>query len=81
MEKIQKKMPFKSKAQMRAAFGGYLGSEMKDKAKQWAKETPDAKKLPAHVGDKKKKHSLKAFLGKEPHSKKWGVMLCYFLLI
>lgn len=41
-------MPFESKAQMRGAFGGYLGPEMKRKAKQWAKETPDAKKLPEH---------------------------------
>jgi hypothetical protein len=42
-------MPFKSKAQMKAAFGGYLGKEMKGKAKQWAKETPNPKKLPEHV--------------------------------
>jgi hypothetical protein len=41
-------MPFKSKAQMRAAFGGYLGSEMKKKAKHWVKETPNIKKLPEH---------------------------------
>lgn len=39
-------MPFKSKAQMRAAFGGYLGPEMKSKAKSWAKETPNIAKLP-----------------------------------
>lgn len=41
-------MPFKSKAQMKAAFGGFLGSEMKKKAKGWAKETPNIKKLPEH---------------------------------
>lgn len=41
-------MPFQSKAQMRAAFGGYLGSEMKQKALQWAHETPNIKSLPAH---------------------------------
>lgn len=41
-------MPFKSKAQMRAAFGGYLGAEMKSKAKQWADETPNPKGLPEH---------------------------------
>ncbi len=45
-------MPFKSKAQMKAAFGGYLGSEMKSKAKEWADETPNIKSLP-----KKKKQS------------------------
>jgi hypothetical protein len=39
-------MPFKSKKQMRAAFGGYLGPEMKRKAKQWAEETPNIKSLP-----------------------------------
>jgi hypothetical protein len=43
-------MPFKSKAQMKAAFGGYLGPEMKKKAKQWADETPNIKKLPEHKG-------------------------------
>ena len=48
-------MPFKSTAQMRAAFGGYLGAEMKSKAKQWADETPNIKSLPEH----KKKVKLK----------------------
>lgn len=47
-------MPFKSKAQMKAAFGGYLGKEMKAKASAWAAETPDLKHLPAH---KRKKRS------------------------
>jgi hypothetical protein len=47
-------MPFKSKAQMKAAFGGYLGPTMKRKAKQWAAETPNPKRLPKHV--KRKKH-------------------------
>jgi hypothetical protein len=48
-------MPFKSKAQAKAAFGGYLGKEMKEKAKQWAKETPNMKDLP----ERKKKVKLK----------------------
>ncbi len=43
-------MPFKSKSQMRGAFSGALGPEMKKKAKQWAEETPNIKALP----DKKK---------------------------
>lgn len=43
-------MPFKSKAQMKAAFGGYLGPEMKSKASQWSKETPSIAKLPHHAG-------------------------------
>jgi len=39
-------MPFKSKAQMRGAFSGAFGPEMKAKASTWAKETPDIKALP-----------------------------------
>lgn len=42
-------MPFKSTAQMKAAFGGYLGQEMQAKAHEWAKETPDIKHLPEHA--------------------------------
>lgn len=45
-------MPFESKAQMRAAFGGYLGPEMKSKAKSWADETPSISKLPARKKSK-----------------------------
>jgi len=40
--------PFRSKAQMRGAFSGALGPEMKAKARQWAEETPNIKKLPEH---------------------------------
>lgn len=40
---------------MRAAFGGYLGKDMKSKAKEFARATPDIKKLPEHV--KRKKNS------------------------
>ena len=47
-------MPFRSQAQERAAFGGYLGKEMKSKAKSWAAIT-DQKSLPKRVGKKKKK--------------------------
>jgi hypothetical protein len=55
-------MPFRSKKQMKAAFGGYLGKEMKGKAKEWADETPDIKSLPEKVGKKKKSTALsKAF--------------------
>jgi hypothetical protein len=42
-------MPFKSKAQMKGAFGGYLGPEMKSKAKEFADATPNIKSLPEHV--------------------------------
>lgn len=47
-------MPFTSKAQMRAAFSGALGDEMKSKADTWAHETPDIKALPEHVKPKKR---------------------------
>jgi hypothetical protein len=43
---------------MRAAFGGYLGEEMKDKAKTWADETPNPKELPEHKGKPKKSGPL-----------------------
>ena len=33
---------------MKAAFGGYLGKEMKGKADTWAHETPNIKGLPEH---------------------------------
>ncbi len=51
-------MPFKSLLQERAAFGGYLGKEMKDKAKQWADET-DQKSLPEKAPTKKIKLKIK----------------------
>jgi len=38
---------------MRAAFGGHLGKEMKDKAEEFARATPDLSKLP----EKKKRNS------------------------
>jgi hypothetical protein len=52
-------MPFKSKAQQRAAFGGYLGPEMKAKADTWAHETPNLKRLPEHVRTREAVHALK----------------------
>lgn len=51
-------MPFQSKAQQRAAFGGYLGPEMKAKADTWAHETPNLKDLPEHVKKAKPKRKL-----------------------
>lgn len=40
---------------MKAAFGGYLGKEMKDKAKEFADHTPNIKKLPEHKKNAKDK--------------------------
>jgi len=45
-------MPFVSKSQMRGAFSGAFGPEMKAKAEGWAKETPNIKKLPEHKKSK-----------------------------
>jgi hypothetical protein len=45
-------MPFVSKSQARAAFGGFLGAKMKRKARQWAHETPNMKSLPERKGVK-----------------------------
>jgi hypothetical protein len=48
-------MPFKSQAQMRAAFGGALGPTMKKKAAAWAHATPNPKRLPEHAKPKKRR--------------------------
>jgi hypothetical protein len=45
--------PFRSKAQMRAAFSGALGPKMKKKAKHWADVTPDPEGLPEHADTEK----------------------------
>lgn len=57
-------MPFKSKNQARAAFGGYLGPEMQSKAAQWAHETPGGikslpKKAPRSKAKPLKKKKMK----------------------
>jgi hypothetical protein len=52
-------MPFKSRAQMKAAFSGGLGAEMKKRATLWAKETPDIKQLPEHVKAKPKRPKIR----------------------
>jgi len=45
--------PFKSKAQMKKAFSGGMGEEMRKKAQQWADETSDIDKLPERIRKKK----------------------------
>jgi hypothetical protein len=40
---------FKSKSQMNAAFSGYLGTEMKKKAREFAHATPNIKGLSEHA--------------------------------
>ena len=51
-------MPFKSLKQERAAFGGYLGPEMKRDAKEWASKTNQSK-LPEKVERKKQVEAIK----------------------
>lgn len=51
-------MPFKSLAQERAAFGGYLGKEMKSKAKEFASQT-DQSTLPKKISPNTAKKALK----------------------
>jgi len=46
-------MPFRSEAQSRAAFGGYLGSKMQRSAKEWASKT-NYSNLPKYAKTKKK---------------------------
>jgi hypothetical protein len=53
-------MPFRSKAQMAAAFSGGLGAAMKKKAPAWANETPNPKALPKHVKKGKKRKRIGA---------------------
>lgn len=60
-------MPFQSKAQMKAAFAGGLGPEMKAKASEWAHETPDAAHLPAHKAAHQ--HALKGLKAAKPGAK------------
>ncbi len=44
-------MPFRSRAQARAAFAGALGSQMRERAEAWVHETPGGvRNLPEHVG-------------------------------
>ena len=53
-------MPFQSKAQARAAFGGYLGPEMQQKADEFAHATPGGiKSLPEHVKAKQRASIVK----------------------
>ena len=47
-------MPWKSKAQMRAAYGGHLGPEMKKKAAEYSRATPDISALPEHAKKRNK---------------------------
>ena len=49
-------MPFKSKAQMRAAFGGHIPGFSKKKAKEWADVTTDPKDLPEHAKTAEQKY-------------------------
>jgi hypothetical protein len=53
-------MPFTSKRQQRAAFGGHIPGISKKKARQWAHETPSIKSLPERVPGEKGKRTLRS---------------------
>lgn len=64
-------MPFKSRAQARAAFGGYLGPTMKAKADEFAHATPGGiASLPAHVKNSPATRHPHKNLGAYLHPKK-----------
>jgi hypothetical protein len=51
-------MPFRSKRQQRAAFGGHIPGISKTKAREWAHETRSIKSLPNRVASEKGKPTL-----------------------
>lgn len=51
-------MPFRSKRQQRAAFAGVIPGFNKEKALEWAHETPNLKKLPDRAPTEKGKPTL-----------------------
>lgn len=53
-------MPFTSKRQMRAAFGGHIPGITKAKAREWAHETKGLKNLPDRAPAEKGKPTLRA---------------------
>jgi hypothetical protein len=57
VDSVQKErtVPFKSKSQMRGAFSGAFGPEMKARAHHWASLTPNISKLPERKLGKEKK--------------------------
>lgn len=65
-------MPFKSKRQQRAAFGGHIPGFSKEKAKEWAKETPDMKGLPERAPAEKGKPTLRSKKAELAHAHESG---------
>jgi hypothetical protein len=55
-------MPFKSKAQMRAAFAGGLGPEMQAKAPEFARNTDNINQLPQRAAAHAKPQAIKSRL-------------------
>jgi hypothetical protein len=56
----ENKMPFTSKRQQRAAFGGHIPGFSKEKAKEWADETPNMKNLPERAPAEKGKPTMRS---------------------
>ena len=55
---------------MKAAYGGFLGKKMKDKASEWSAATPNIKKLPEHAKKKTFKEAAKDIVMKHLTKKK-----------
>lgn len=53
-------MPFTSQRQMRAAFAGKIPGFSKERAHEWAEETPDIKELPDRAPAEKGKATLRS---------------------
>lgn len=53
-------MPFRSKRQQRAMFGGHIPGLTKEDAHRWADETPNIKKLPDRAPAEKGKPTLRS---------------------
>lgn len=64
-------MPFKSKRQQRAMFGGHIPGMTKEDAHEWAHETKSIKKLPERAPAEKGKATLRS-------KKANGDMMQYF---
>lgn len=72
-------MPFTSKRQQRAAFGGHLPGFSKEKALEWAHETPNLKDLPDRAPAEKGKPTLRPKHSELLEKMSNGDMLQYFI--
>lgn len=64
-------MPFKSQSQMRGAFSGAFGPQMKARAPMWASETQNPKALPDRVKSPQHQQLVNQYIrqGLKPHGR------------